>query len=1112
MNLVTILRHYTALAIMVFCPYCFTLAQVQNFEEDFTIADHPENFLPGWSANEVRATASRVFQANQEGRNGSRALAVQPISSFSGLIYTQVRPTDFNEPKIAFFAKTNRNGSGTRPATVHLHYSNSGWEEFPIKVQVGNEESFPNLDTEYQLYEIPVPSTYLNDEILFLKIEVGLGPGTGSAARFFMDDFGIYDGVAVVDPVRIKKGYLLDPYTISLHIDKPIVTPEKNQLKLEGLGPFEISFPTDTLLFVQFQEMLPQNSISILIENLQDQNGMITPNTSFVIENTEIKTGQMWMISANQLLLSFSHEFEPASVSRTSNFKLSNSQPESIDLLENGFQAILNFGQDFELGQQLVLEAFDIMGKGKEETKEYQESSFFYTDLLESVFLGEQDLIEIFSTIPLDLNSFSIDSIIVEDHPEIKFSDSGMTPMQLKLRTNQIFDEGPTYTIQFPARLSSRGLPIHASKREVFWDRTPPEIVKVEVVEAQKIVVIFSEPLDPVYALLASLYSVNGTTPGELLLQRNDSQVVLTFPFEIEIGQTYLLEIEKLSDLSGNFGENYQFEFVLEGDELLYFRSIVLNELMPAPRPDNPLPNVEYVELYNPGDRSIYLGGMQLSNSRRETVLPSAVLGPKEYIILCPRTRVSEFERFGEVLGLTNWPTLLNTADQVKLKDSQGKVLDSLNYTSTTFGNTEIARGGYSLEVVNPYLECYLPSNLKVSDSEQRGTPGKQNSVYEAIPDLSPPRFEKSILIGEKQVILQFNKVLNQNLATISWNFSPKLKLKNAVIGSSPDQILLEFEEELKEGIKYLVEIKNLRDCSGNLFVQDSEVWIARPSKEEEGDIVINEVLFNARVQAPKFVEIYNLSDKFINLKDWKLANFNSDEEIANRRILFHEDFILEPHSFLVFTTNKAKLHQEYPKGDPSRFIEYSSLPSYPISSGNVVFMNGDESLIEIFSYHERMHHPLLRERRGVSLERLSPSAPVDDPNNWQSASSSSGFASPGRKNSQVFRGQEEKGIAVQPKVFNPESPGQDAFVTISYKMETPGRTASMRIYGINGILIREICQNAIWGREGFYLWDGTDMNGRKVRPGQYIIWIEIFELDGSIHGFKETVVVGTNF
>ena len=93
-----------------------TFAQVQDFESNFEIVNHPDEFLPFWSANEVRSTSARVFQINQEGRNSSRALAVQPISTFNGIIYTQVNLSNIVDPKIAFFAKTIQNGSGSRSA------------------------------------------------------------------------------------------------------------------------------------------------------------------------------------------------------------------------------------------------------------------------------------------------------------------------------------------------------------------------------------------------------------------------------------------------------------------------------------------------------------------------------------------------------------------------------------------------------------------------------------------------------------------------------------------------------------------------------------------------------------------------------------------------------------------------------------------------------------------------------------------------------------------------------------------------------------------------------------------------------------------------------------
>ncbi|HLW21549.1 MAG TPA: hypothetical protein VKX33_14565, partial [Cyclobacteriaceae bacterium] len=57
-----------------FLPKTETFDALQDFESNFNLVSHPEEFLPYWSANDVRAGSSRVFQATGEGINGSKAL------------------------------------------------------------------------------------------------------------------------------------------------------------------------------------------------------------------------------------------------------------------------------------------------------------------------------------------------------------------------------------------------------------------------------------------------------------------------------------------------------------------------------------------------------------------------------------------------------------------------------------------------------------------------------------------------------------------------------------------------------------------------------------------------------------------------------------------------------------------------------------------------------------------------------------------------------------------------------------------------------------------------------------------------------------------------------
>ncbi|WP_373492975.1 lamin tail domain-containing protein [Aquiflexum sp.] len=1086
-------------------------AQVQDFESSFDIVNHPEEFLTNWSANELRNTAARIFQASGEGRNGSKALGVQPISSFNGEIFVRISTLDLIDPKIIFFAKTRQNGTGNRPAIVEVSFS-TDFQGFESKIQVGTDSSFPNRNTEYRLFEIGIPDQFHELETMVLKIEVKYGPGTGSAARFFMDDFGVFNGDQLVDPIQVKSAALLDPYTVEVVLDRKVLEPSVSQVTLGKYSIEELIFHTDTSFLVVSSSMILDEKIWMNLEGMQELDGRMTDEIEYEIDNSEIKIGEVLVTSPDRLSISFSQLFLPASVSQSSHFMINGIPPSGIELSENGYTVFLNLGRELILGEKVAIEVNNVQNLQGKLMNGIQRKSFIYRDFVETVYLESETELVIVHEENLDLNSVDVAGLNVEDNPEYNFSISFPKPNIIQLESNRAFSEGQIFSLEMGVRKNIRGYVIPGSKRDFVWDNTPPEIVNVFPVNREKILVVFSEPLDPVFAVIPSAYQINGTQPISVLIQPNPNQLILEWEFKFENRKEYTLAIDGISDLNGNVANNLVFTFSFSDPGKLTFKEIVINEVMPAPRAGNSLPNVEYVELFNAGTQPIYLGGLQLANSRRVATILSGVLEPNRYIILAPRNQANQFTSYGQVMGLTNWPTLLNSADKVKLLDAENLVIDSLDYNTASYGSSSIASGGYSLEIVNPFVKCNLLNNLRPSSDPKRGTPGAVNSVFEETPDKTAPVFVKSQIIGESRVVLTFSKTLSANIQNLQWEFQPSLNLVHVGLGENSTDLILEFEQVLNPDIYYKVAIKGLRDCVGNLLDENSQVFFVIPSEAKLEDVVINEVLFNPRTGSPKFVEIYNASSGYINLKDWKLANLNADGEVANRRVLFNDDFVIAPFSFWVFTTNKEKLKAEYPKGKEDKFIEYSSLPSYPISLGNVVFLNPDETISEIFSYNDKMHHRLLRETKGVSLERISPQVSVEDPNNWYSASASEGFATPGYRNSQIHDGFKGFGIEVFPEVFVPDAAGEQPYTSIKYKMDQSGMAGTIRIYSVNGLLIRELCQNAIWGNEGFYIWDGTDTGGKKVRSGYYVVWVEIFDLQGNVKQIKKTVVVGTKF
>ena len=66
----------------------------------------------------------------------------------------------------------------------------------------------------------------------------------------------------------------------------------------------------------------------------------------------------------------------------------------------------------------------------------------------------------------------------------------------------------------------------------------------------------------------------------------------------------------------------------------------------------------------------------------------------------------------------------------------------------------------------------------------------------------------------------------------------------------------------------------------------------------------------------------------------------------------------------------------------------------------------------------------------------------------------------------------------------------------------------NISIYDDKGNLVKNLVENELMGKTGTYSWDGTNEIGEKSRIGIHIVFIEVFDLQGSVEAFKKTCVV----
>ena len=83
-----------------------------------------------------------------------------------------------------------------------------------------------------------------------------------------------------------------------------------------------------------------------------------------------------------------------------------------------------------------------------------------------------------------------------------------------------------------------------------------------------------------------------------------------------------------------------------------------------------------------------------------------------------------------------------------------------------------------------------------------------------------------------------------------------------------------------------------------------------------------------------------------------------------------------------------------------------------------------------------------------------------------------------------------------------------DDFATIDYSFPSPGYVANVTIFDANGREVRNLQRNALCGIKGNFRWDGLGEKFQILPVGIYIVYTEVFNLDGKKKQFKNTIVL----
>jgi hypothetical protein len=652
-------------------------------------------------------------------------------------------------------------------------------------------------------------------------------------------------------------------------------------------------------------------------------------------------------------------------------------------------------------------------------------------------------------------------------------------------------------------------------------DAQPPVLQQVVAADAQTLRILFDEALSPGEATLRANYHISGLgAPDSVVLQADQRTVLLLLATPLSTGN-YLLECTGLADTLGNMGGLQTAAFSYTRIEAPGEFDILLNEIMADPSPSASLPEVEWLELYNRSGKIFQLDQLTLSDGGALLPLPGGLLYPGGYVVLSASAGAGALAAAApNVLAMSAFPGLNNEGEQLVLRAADGRVIDQVSYDLDWHAAADKRLGGWSLERINPSAPCLGNINWTSCPVLPGGTPGVQNAAFLDTPDLDSPRLLSAFPLDEQTLSLQFSEGLDAVAAAdpTAYRIEPPLAILNAApVAGNRAAVLLTLGASLQRGQVYRISaLPQLVDCSGNPAGTQDTVLAGVPETPAARDIVINEVLFNPVSGGARYLECYNRSNRIFDWRNFFVANFFEGAEIEP--VGFQRLFL--PGQYIVLTENPADILRRY-SDVRAEWVLQANLPTLDDDEGNVTLYWSDGSqtvTLDSVQYLAEWHNPFFSgaDREGVSLERIRPDGPTNEPGNWTSAAALAGgpAGSPTRPNSQSQQvsASDEEILALLRDRLSPDGDGYEDFLELQYRLPGSGFAATVVVYDAAGAPVRRIVRQALTGSAGVLRWDGEAEDGQRVRPGIYVVYAEFFEPEGRVYRVKKPVAVVKRF
>jgi hypothetical protein len=378
--------------------------------------------------------------------------------------------------------------------------------------------------------------------------------------------------------------------------------------------------------------------------------------------------------------------------------------------------------------------------------------------------------------------------------------------------------------------------------------------------------------------------------------------------------------------------------------------------------------------------------------------------------------------------------------------------------------------------------------------------------------DNEAPTWTNLKITEPDKMIITFSEKMNVENAMYELIDDNNLVIKKQ-LSTDKKTLELQFKNEFETGTIYSLKINNAFDLAGNSLINN--IRKTGISEDPEiGDLIINEIMFEQPTNSAEYVEIFNNSKKVIDVNNLTITTRKSDGNINSGNKIISEN-LLGPNEYLALS-NTADSVRNYHNVHENARIENITLSALNNTSSTLILCNNNKDIIyDELSYNANWHHSLIKNTKGVALEKINPAMPTQLSTSWHSASSETNYGTPGYKNSQYREinsvAENDRIVWIEPATFSPNNDGNSDICMIKYQLNTNGYIGNVQVLNSIGQKIIKLGTNMVLGSEGYLIWNGINDKNKVVETGIYILYFEIFNPTNGDKKTKKIPIVVTS-